>query len=75
MERGIDRIVAIDRACDEFAARNGAPELTRESVTGRPLFEYVSGRETQEIVRLLFARARSPSAATRPPAAALCASI
>ena len=40
-----DRIVAIDGAWDEFAARNGAPGLTRESVTGRPLFDYVAGRE------------------------------
>lgn len=54
-----DRIVAIEGAWDEFAARNGAPGLTRETVAGRPLFDYVAGRETQEIVRLLFARARS----------------
>ncbi len=54
-----DKIVAIEGAWDEFAARSGAPGLTRESVTGRPLFDYVSGPETQEIVRLLLLRARS----------------
>ncbi len=54
-----DRVVGIDGAWDEFAARNDAPGLTREGVTGRPLFDYVAGGETQEIVRILLLRVRS----------------
>jgi hypothetical protein len=54
-----DRITAIDGAWDEFAAANGAPGLTRESVIGTRLFDHVMGLEPREIASLLLLRARS----------------
>jgi hypothetical protein len=53
-----NRIVSIDGPWDEFARANDAPGLTRESVIGRPLFDYVAGTETRELVGLLLERAR-----------------
>ena len=32
-----DRLVAVNDACDHFAVKNGAPELIRDPVLGRPL--------------------------------------
>jgi hypothetical protein len=54
-----DRICALDDAWAEFARANGAPELTRKGVLGRSIFDFVAGREVQELYRLLHARARA----------------
>jgi len=53
-----NRIVAIDGPWDEFAEAGGAPDLTRRSVLGRPLFDYLSGPEAEELVGLLLERVR-----------------
>ena len=43
----------------DFAQRNAAPELTRERVVGRPIWDFVAGGKTREIYRLLFRRVRA----------------
>ena len=62
----LDRIIAIDGPWDEFARANGAPALTRDSVLGRSLFDYVDGVEAAELTALLFERARKGSVAPIP---------
>lgn len=37
----------------DFAAENGAPELTREGVAGRAVWEFMEGKETRHISRLI----------------------
>ncbi len=41
-----------------FARENGAPELSRESVIGHSLWEYVAGDATRELYELIFRRVR-----------------
>jgi hypothetical protein len=53
-----DRIADIGGPWDEFAAANGAPGLTRDSVLGKRLLTFVSGLEVQEITKILLAQAR-----------------
>jgi len=53
-----DTIVAVDEAWLEFARANGAPELTREAVVGRPLGPFIAGAEAGALAALLFATAR-----------------
>lgn len=50
----------------EFARENGAPELAREAVVGRAIWEFVAGRETRHISRLLLYKARSGKSVTVP---------
>jgi hypothetical protein len=51
-------IRAIDGPWDEFAAANGAPELTVAHVMGRPVVAFVTGLEMRTLTTLLFERAR-----------------
>lgn len=49
-----DRLVSVSNTWVDFARANGAPELTRERVVGRPLWEFMEGAEIREIYELLF---------------------
>jgi hypothetical protein len=62
----LNRIIAIDGSWDDFASANGAPELTRDSVLGRSLLDYIDGAETAELVALLFERARRTPVSSIP---------
>src|SRR5436190_2709907 len=52
-------LVGIEGPWDQFAARNGAPELTRESVLFRPLLSFVDGAEMRQLTSMLLTRVRS----------------
>jgi hypothetical protein len=39
-----------------FARENGAPELTRDSVIGHSVWEYVAGESTRELYEMMFLR-------------------
>ena len=52
-------IVAVNGEWVEFARENGAPELVREAVVGRAIWEFMEGRETRHISRLLLDKVRS----------------
>lgn len=52
-------IAAVNDEWVEFARENGAPELGREAVVGRALWEFMEGRETRHISRLLLDKVRS----------------
>lgn len=60
-------IVAVNQEWLEFAKENDAPELVREAVVGRPLWDFMTDRETRHISRLLFEKAlRSGESITIP---------
>lgn len=52
-------ITAVNQEWLDFAKENDAPELVREYVVGRPLWDFMTGRETRHISRLLFDKALS----------------
>lgn len=54
-----DRIVHVSSRWEAFARANGAPELAGEAVIGRPLLDFVSGLEAQEIYLAVLARVRA----------------
>lgn len=51
-------ITAVNDEWVEFARENGAPQLVREAVAGRALWEFMEGMETRHISRLLLDKAR-----------------
>ena len=53
-----DRIAAVNAEWLAFAQENGASELTQDAVLGKPLWSFVSGRETQELYAAIFRRVR-----------------
>jgi hypothetical protein len=55
---GDDIIVSVGDDWLKFARDNGAPELSRNSVIGHSLWEYVSGNSTRELYEVIFRRAR-----------------
>lgn len=52
------KIAAVKDEWVAFARENGAPELVREAVVGRSIWEYMVGRETRHISRLLLEKVR-----------------
>ena len=54
-----DAIVRIEGPWEDFAARNGAPHLTRQAVLSRPLLSFVAGHEMRQLTAMLLARVRS----------------
>ncbi len=62
-----DRICSVDEAWLDFARENGAGHLTEPSVIGRRLWEFISGRETQHLYRLIFERVRESGQTTVVP--------
>jgi hypothetical protein len=57
-----DRIVEIDGPWDAFAARNGAPALTRALVLSQSFLSCVDGAEMKQLTSMLLARVRSGQA-------------
>jgi hypothetical protein len=51
-------ILCVDDPWLKFARENGAPELTREFVVGRCLWDFVAGRETRALYEAIFDRVR-----------------
>lgn len=49
-----DRLLSVSNSWLSFAAENDAPELTREHVIGRPIWDFVAGARTRDIYQLLF---------------------
>ena len=62
-----DVITGVGGAWDEFATANGAPALCGSRVVGTPLFEFITGEETQRIYRLLIDKVRSTTDVLRVP--------
>lgn len=54
-----DQITDVDNEWLDFAARNGAPELTRDHVLNKELWQFVSDPDTQLIYRMLFDAVRT----------------
>lgn len=67
------RIDANDRLCyigedwAAFAAENGAPELTSERVLGHSIYDFIAGKETAYVYRLLLGQARATGRPLRFP--------
>lgn len=53
-----DGVTEISGPWDEFARANGSPDLTRERVLRRRLFDFIADATTAEIYRQIFARVR-----------------
>lgn len=56
---GAALIQSVDEAWLQFARENGAPELTREAVIGKSLWDFMSSSDTQNFYRAVFHRVRS----------------
>lgn len=53
-----DRICAVSERWLAFARENDAPELTREAVIGRSLWDFIAGAETRDLYRPILRRVR-----------------
>ena len=62
-----DAIASVDESWLEFARENGAPELTREAVLGRSLWDFVAGDGTRALYRAIAERVRATDAAVLLP--------
>ena len=62
-----DRLIQVDDPWLRFAAENGAPQLTRDLLYGRSIWEFVSGSETCALYQLLFERVRADHHERRVP--------
>ena len=62
-----DVLVSVDDAWLGFARENAAPELTRSFVTGRPIWDFIAGGETQDLYRRLFASVRGDELPRKVP--------
>lgn len=62
-----DLIVSVDEPWLAFAHRNDVPELTRDSVVGRPLWDFVEGETTQDLYRTVLEAVRSRGTSVRFP--------
>jgi hypothetical protein len=56
-----DRLVWVDAWWLAFAAENGAPELTEQSVLGRSLWDFIEGNEPRRLFAEIHARVRRTS--------------
>lgn len=54
-----DRIVAVNDEWESFARENDAPQLTRDAVLNRPIWEFITTGETQAIYELIIRRVRT----------------
>lgn len=54
-----DKIVSVDSSWLAFALENGVPELTKEAVIGKTLWQFIDGAETIELYQAVFQRVRS----------------
>jgi len=53
-----DRLAFVSDAWLRFARENGAPELTRDRVLERPVWEFVSGESTRQLYELVYEAVR-----------------
>lgn len=53
-----DIIIAVNDAWLTFAQENETPQLTRDAVIGRPLWNFIAGMETHQIYQLLMRQVR-----------------
>lgn len=53
------RLAGLDRAWDEFAIANGAPELVAPAPIGQPVTKFIADETTAQIYSALFARVAS----------------
>ncbi len=53
-----DRIRSVNADWEAFARENGAPELTAATVVGRPLLDFITGDELQQLHLMLMLRVR-----------------
>lgn len=60
-----DRIVTVNDAWLEFAGENDAPHLTRAAVLRRPVWDFVTGADTQVVYALILQRVRAAQATVR----------
>ena len=60
-----DRVASVNDVWTEFAVHNGAPDLT-DRVLGRPVWQFISGEQTETIYRALFQRVRTGVTITLP---------
>jgi hypothetical protein len=54
-----DKIIGVDRWWLAFAHENGMPELTESMIVGRVLWEFIAGKPTQSLYRVLHDRVRA----------------
>ncbi len=54
-----DEITFVNDAWCEFAAENGAPELTRDRAIGISLWKLITGQEARHLMEILFFRVRA----------------
>ena len=62
-----DVLTSVSEPWLAFARDNEAPELTRESVIGRPIWDFVVDQQTRFLCHLLFERAREAGSVRRIP--------
>ena len=62
-----DVIQDVDAEWLEFAELNDTPDLSRERVVGRSLWDFVAGAEVEHIFRMIFERCRERSSGARVP--------
>lgn len=55
-----DRITFVDASWVSFAAENGFPSLTLESVKGRLLWDYISDATSRHFYQVLAKKVREP---------------
>ena len=62
-----DSLLYVDEPWLAFARENRAPELTRDHVLGRSLWEFVAGAETRLLYESLFLKLRTSSGSIELP--------
>lgn len=60
-----DLISRVSESWVRFAEHNGAPELTREAVVGRSVWEFIAGIETRHLHALVFEHVRRTGESVR----------
>ena len=59
----LDEIVSVSEAWTRFALANDAPDLVREKVLNRPLWDFITDLSTEQLYRQILERVRSGEAA------------
>lgn len=62
-----DRLIAVSPDWDTFAHENDAPENVASAVLGRPLWEFIAGAETEDLLRRIINVVRTRSRAVDVP--------
>ena len=62
-----DVILDVDAEWLEFAALNDTPDLSRDRVVGRSLWDFITGADVAHLFRMIFERCRERSSGARVP--------